>query len=56
MNKTTTGIIAAVAIIAAFTAGSMIEIEDGDIALESPVASDGPLEQVGEALDNAADQ
>lgn len=56
MNPTTTGIIAAAALIVAFVAGSMIEIEDGNIRLESPVQSDGPLEQAGEALDDATNQ
>ena len=56
MNPTTTGIVAAVAIIAAFVAGAMIEFEDGSIEIASPVEQDGPLEQVGEALDNAAKQ
>lgn len=56
MNPTTTGIVAAVAIIVAFVAGSMIELDNGTIEIESPLASDGPLEQVGEALDNAAKQ
>lgn len=56
MSKTMTGIVAAVAIVAAFVAGSMIEIENGEVTLESPTEADGPLEQVGEAIDNAADQ
>ncbi len=56
MNPTTTGIIAAAAVIAAFVAGSMIEFDNGSIEIASPVETDGPLEQVGEALDNAAKQ
>ena len=56
MNKTSTAIIATLAIIVAFTAGAMIEFENGDVSFESPLASDGPLEQVGEALDEAAKQ
>ena len=56
MNPTTTGIFAAAALIVAFIAGSMIEIEDGGVKLESPVASDGPLERAGEALDEVVQQ
>lgn len=56
MNPTTTGIIAAAAIIVAFAAGSVIEFEDGAIELTNPVETQGPLEQVGEALDDAAKQ
>lgn len=56
MNPTVTGIAAAAAIIVAFVAGSMIEFENGEIALESPVETEGPLEQVGETLDDAANQ
>lgn len=56
MSPTTTGIVAAVAVIAAFAAGSMIEFDNGHIEVDNPVASDGPLEQMGEALDNAANQ
>lgn len=52
MNRTMTGIVAAIAIIAAFAAGSMIEFEsDGDINLN--IESDGPAEQIGEAVDQA---
>ncbi|QIE55692.1 hypothetical protein G5B40_09680 [Pikeienuella piscinae] len=46
MNPVTTGLIAATALIAAFAAGLMIDFDGG--------AQDGPLEQAGEALDNAA--
>ncbi|MBY8974385.1 hypothetical protein KHP62_01110 [Rhodobacteraceae bacterium NNCM2] len=54
MKPLTVGIIAACAIIAAFIAGSFIEIEsDGDVTIDS--ASDGPLEQAGEALDKATE-
>ena len=56
MNNTMTGIAVALAIIAAFVAGSMIEIEDGSIEIASPVEQEGPLEKVGEALDDAANE
>lgn len=55
MKPVTVGIIAAVAIIIAFIAGSAIEFENGSVSLENPAESDGPLEQVGEALDKAAE-
>ncbi|MEM7508612.1 MAG: hypothetical protein AAF415_17915 [Pseudomonadota bacterium] len=52
MKPIVTGGIAAAAIIVAFIAGSMIEIEsDGDISLDT--ASDGPIEQIGEEIDEA---
>lgn len=53
MNPTTTGIAVAVAVIVAFAAGSVIEFEDGSIELNNPIETQGPLEQAGEALDNA---
>ena len=55
MNATTTGVIAAAAIIIAFVAGTMIEFEsDGDITLS--IEKEGPLEQLGEKIDQAAEQ
>ena len=56
MNPVTTGIVAAVAVIAAFAAGAMIEIDDDGVSLDSPIAADGPLEQIGEKLDEAAER
>ena len=56
MNPIVTGVIAAAALLAAFIGGSMIEIENGEITLEAPTATDGPLEQAGEALDDAVEQ
>lgn len=53
MNPTTTGIIVAAAVIVAFVAGSMIEFEDGSFEISSPVETEGSLEKVGEALDDA---
>ena len=54
MNPTVTGIAAAAAVIAAFVAGSMIDFDDDHISLVTPFETDGPMEKVGEALDNAA--
>lgn len=56
MNPTVTGVAAAAAVIAAFVAGSMIEFEDHSVSLDAPFEMDGPMEKVGEALDNAANK
>ncbi len=56
MNPTTTGIVVAAAVIVAFAAGSMIEFDNGSIEISSPLETEGPLEKVGEALDEAAKQ
>lgn len=54
MNPILTGAIVAVALIAAFVAGAFIEFDDGSVALNVEVGEQGPLEQVGEAIDEAA--
>lgn len=54
MKPVTVGIVVAAAIIVAFIGGSFIDFSDGSI--DNPLESDGPLEQVGEALDDAASQ
>ncbi|MEM9013097.1 MAG: hypothetical protein AAGE18_17895 [Pseudomonadota bacterium] len=52
MKPIVTGALVAAALIAAFVAGSFIEIErDGDISLD--VESEGPAEQLGEQVDEA---
>ena len=52
MKPVYTGLIAGAAVVVAFVAGSMIEIEsDGDISIG--VEQEGPIEQLGESIDEA---
>ena len=52
MNGTVAGVLAALAVVVAFAAGTMIEFEqDGDINLT--IENDGAAEQIGEAIDEA---
>ncbi len=50
MNPILAGGIAATAIVVAFAAGTMIEIEpDGDVSID--IEQEGPVEQLGEKID-----
>ncbi|MEM8755456.1 MAG: hypothetical protein AAGF90_21020 [Pseudomonadota bacterium] len=51
MNPVVTGVLAFAALALAFVAGSFIEF-DGD-SVEIEITEDGPLEQIGEELDEA---
>ena len=50
MQKYFVGAAAVAAIVVAFVAGSFIEIDNGSVSLK---AQDGPMEQIGEDIDNA---
>ncbi len=54
MNPVVTGVVAALALVAVFTAGAMIDFDSGSGPVKVELGQQGPLEQVGEALDEAA--